>query len=250
MPAELSDNLAIIGGTGLTQLAGLEVLRREQVETPFGPPSAPITVGKLWGRTVHFLSRHGDHHSIPPHKINYRANIWALRQLGVKNIIAFAAVGGIAPAAGPEKIVVPDQIIDYSYGREQTFFDGGSASVSHIDFSQPYCPVLRKKLLSAADSTGIEFLDHGVYAVTQGPRLETAAEVDRLEQDGCDIVGMTAMPEAALAKELGMSYVTLAIVVNLAAGRAPETITLESIKTTLEAGMRSGGRVLKAFLSH
>ncbi|HHJ19658.1 MAG TPA: S-methyl-5'-thioinosine phosphorylase [Gammaproteobacteria bacterium] len=243
-------NLAIIGGTGLTQMVGLEVLRREVVETPFGPPSAAITVGKLWGQTLHFLPRHGDDHHLPPHKINYRANIWALAALGIKNIIAFAAVGGITPEASPEKIVLPDQIIDYSYGREQTFFDGEAMGVSHIDFSQPYCPFLRKGLLAAACAAKVDFMGSGTYGVTQGPRLETAAEINKLEKDGCDIVGMTAMPEAALAKEQGLGYATLAIVVNPAAGRTTEMITLDTIRTTLAAGMVSGVSVLEAFLSH
>ncbi len=204
--------LAIIGGSGLTRLANLEVSRREVVRTPCGEPSGALTFGSVAGCEVVFLARHGYGHTIPPHQVNYRANIWALHAQGVKNVIAVAAVGGIRDDLAPGALVVPDQIIDYTHGRAATFFTGGDSGVRHIDFTQPYCQRLRAACLTAAQQAGETLLDGGVYAATQGPRLETAAEIDRLERDGADMVGMTGMPEAALASEIGLCYATLAVV--------------------------------------
>jgi 5'-methylthioadenosine phosphorylase len=211
--------LAIIGGTGLTQLANLEMVRREVVRTPYGDPSGAITFGTIRGKPVAFLARHGYGHTIPPHRVNYRANIWALAQHKVEYIVAVASVGGIRADLEPGTLAVPDQIIDYTHGRCHTYFEGSDRSVVHIDFTRPYCEPLRQRLMRAAAEAGEPLLHGGTYAATQGPRLETAAEIDRLERDGAHMVGMTGMPEAALARELGLCYAAIAVVVNYAAGR-------------------------------
>jgi len=212
--------LAIIGGSGLTQLANLEVARREVMRTPYGDPSGAITFGTIRGVQVAFLARHGYGHTIPPHRVNYRANIWALAQHDVKYMVAVASVGGIRADLGPGALAIPDQIIDYTYGREFTYFHGDDRSVVHVDFTQPYCEGLRQRVLRAASEAGEPIADRGTYAATQGPRLESAAEINRYERDGADMVGMTGMPEAALARELGVCYAALAVIVNHAAGRA------------------------------
>ena len=212
--------LAIIGGSGLTQLANLEVRQREVMRTPYGDPSGAITLGTIRGAPVAFLARHGYGHTIPPHRVNYRANMWALAQHKVEYVVAVASVGGIRADLGPGTLAIPDQIIDYTYGREFTYFNGQDRSVVHIDFTQPYCETLRERLLKAADQAGEPIVAGGTYAATQGPRLETAAEIDRLERDGADMVGMTGMPEASLARELGLCYAAVAVIVNHAAGRA------------------------------
>jgi len=211
--------LAIIGGTGMTQLDNLNITRRLIVRTPYGEPSQPLIFGEISGREVIFLARHGNGHTIPPHEVNYRANIAALHLQGVTEIAAIATVGGIHPDLSAGKIVIPHQIIDYTYGRKTTFHDGISNPVKHIDFTEPYSQSLREKWKRAAVAVGEEVVDHGVYAATQGPRLETAAEINRLERDGATIVGMTGMPEAALARELGIGYATICPVANYAAGR-------------------------------
>lgn len=237
-------DLALIGGSGLTRLDGLEVIRRERFTTPYGDPSAPLMFGEIDGRPLVFLPRHGDGHTIPPHRINFRANLWALREAGVGRILAVVAVGGITPAMAPGVLCVPDQLIDYTWGRAQTFFDGGETAVTHVDFTQPFCDKGRHLLLRAAVSTGIAAVDGGCYGVTEGPRLETAAEIRRLERDGCDIVGMTCMPEAVLARELDLCYACLAVNVNWAAGKAEGPITMAEIEANLESGMRHARRLL------
>ena len=226
--------LAIIGGSGLTRLPNLEISRRESVRTPFGDPSGLLSFGAIRGVPVAFLARHGEGHSIPPHQINYRANLWALREKGAREIVSVAAVGGIRADLGPGTIVVPHQIVDYTWGRMNTYFEG-EAPVKHIDFTEPYCERLRSKLLAAAGACGEPAVDGAVYAATQGPRLETAAEVDRLERDGADIVGMTGMPEAALAREIELDYAAIAVVVNHAAGRGASSrgVSLEDIEAVL-----------------
>ncbi len=211
--------LAIIGGSGLAQLSNLEVSRRQVVRTPYGEPSGALTFGKIAGHAVVFLARHGYGHTIPPHEVNYRANVWALHAQGVQNVLAIAAVGGIRHDLAPGALVVPDQIIDYTHDRAGTFFTLTDRGVHHIDFTLPYCQTLRAACLKAAQQAGEKALDGGVYAATQGPRLESAAEINRLERDGADMVGMTGMPEAALAREIGLCYATIAVVVNYAAGR-------------------------------
>lgn len=236
--------LAVIGGTGLTSIEELKLIKQEHVETPYGPTSAPFTVGELAGKEVVFLARHGLHHTIPPHKVNYRANIWGLQKLGITHVIAVAAVGGIHAQIVPEKIIIPDQIIDYTYGREHTFFDVDLKHVKHIDFTNPYSNQMRELLLKAANCSKIDVFKGGTYGATQGPRLETAAEIKRMEKDGSDIVGMTAVPEAALAKELEISYATCALCVNWAAGISENEITMQEIQQSVEKGMCSVKQLL------
>lgn len=239
---------AIIGGTGLTRMTALEIERRERVSTPYGTPSSDLVYGQLAHQPVVFLARHGDPHVLPPHKVNYRANLWALKQAGVSRIAAVAAVGGITPEMMPGKIAIADQLIDYTYGRTHTFFEEGLETVTHIDFSQPYTPALRESLLMAAESTGLTVVKHGVYGCTQGPRLETAAEITRMERDGCHLVGMTGMPEAALARELAIDYACIAVVANWAAGKQEGEITLEQIESNLHVGMTDLARLLESWL--
>ncbi|WP_019864671.1 S-methyl-5'-thioinosine phosphorylase [Methylovulum miyakonense] len=240
--------LAIIGGTGLTQLSGLTIIKREQLTTPYGSPSADFITGELNQKPVVFLARHGNPHTLAPHKINYRANIWGLKQLGVEDIIAVAAVGGITAAMQPAHIVIPDQIIDYTYSRKQTFFDDGNYPVKHIDFTFPYSPTLRSALIAAASQAGITISGRGTYGCTQGPRLETIAEINRMERDGCDLVGMTGMPEASLAKELDINYASVSVVANWAAGKSEGEITMPEIEQNLHIGMANTAKLLEAFI--
>jgi len=241
---------AIIGGTGLNELVGLQLTESKTVKTQWGAPSSELQFGLLGEQSVVFIARHGSHPHIPPHKVNYRANIQALKDCAVDNIIAVAAVGGITQNMWPQRIVIPDQIIDYSYGREQTFFSENLADVVHIDFSFPYQRRLRQQLLSAAGQLNLNPVDGAVYAATQGPRLETAAEVLRLERDGCDIVGMTGMPEAALARELDIPYACCALVVNWAAGKAGQAeIKHEDMRQTIEQGMGNIRQLLVASIA-
>lgn len=236
--------LGIIGGSGLTRLDALKVERLEAVNTPYGPPSAPLTIGSFDGAPVVFLPRHGASHGIAPHCVNYRANLWAMRHAGVEHLVGMAAVGGISAIATPGSLCIPDQIIDYTWGREHTLYDADSGGVTHIDFTAPYCQQMRDWLKAAADDVGVAVHDGATYAATQGPRLETAAEIIRLERDGCDIVGMTGMPEASLARELGLCYASLALSVNWAAGKADGPITMAEIEKHLESGMSDARRVL------
>jgi 5'-methylthioinosine phosphorylase len=236
--------LAIIGGTGLTSLQNLEIVRREIMLTSYGEPSGALTHGVLGGTEVVFLARHGDAHTIAPHRVNYRANLWALKEVGVQRIIAVCAVGGISKDMPPRAISVPDQIIDYTWSREHTFFDTGLSQVTHIDFTRPYCEHLRGVLVAAAAAAGIEVLPHGTYGATQGPRLETAAEINRMERDGCDMVGMTGMPEAALARELDMCYVHCAVSANWAAGRSEGIIEMSEIEENLAHSMQEIRKLL------
>jgi 5'-methylthioinosine phosphorylase len=240
---------AIIGGTGLTQLDGLTIRQSLPMNTPYGAPSGDIQVGEYAGREVMFLARHGHPHRLPPHKINYRANLWALQQAGAQAILAVNAVGGIHPDMGTGHFCVPHDLVDYTSGREHTFFADDLEQVTHIDFSHPYSEPLRARLIDALSAEGCGFSDFGVYACTQGPRLETAAEIVRLQRDGCDIVGMTGMPEAALARELGLEYACLALVVNPAAGKSPAVITMAEIDQALQAGMGKVKATLARVLS-
>ncbi len=240
--------VAVIGGTGLTRLEGLEVEGEEAVVTPFGPPSGPLVHARVGGARLVFLSRHGKPHTIPPHKVNYRANIYALREAGCGTVIAVAAVGAIHPAIRPGRLAFPDQIIDYTWGRAQTFFEEGLDDVVHVDFAHPYCEALRRRLIEAARALGLDAYEGGTYGAMQGPRLETAAEIDRLERDGCDIVGMTGMPEAALAREAGLCYASCAVSANWAAGRSDEEITMADIRETLGGGMAQVIRLLDRIL--
>jgi len=243
--------LAIIGGTGLSNLENLEFIRHQVVATPYGEASGPVTIGRLGGTEVVFLPRHGYSHRIPPHRVNYRANIWALRELGVERVLAVAAVGGITARMSPGTLCVPDQIIDYTWGRPSTFFEDDLESVTHVDFSFPYHQGLREAYLAAATAVGLEAIDGGTYGATQGPRLETAAEIRRMERDGCDVVGMTGMPEAVLARELGLAYASLNLVVNWAAGKnGGEPIKMEQIEQTLVEGMERVRKILAHLLAH
>lgn len=236
--------LGIIGGSGLNQLEGMTNSRQVMVETRYG--TAQVTQGELHGHAVVFMPRHGEGHVLPPHQINYRANIAALKQLGVEQVVACNAVGGIHPDMGPGKLVVPDQIVDYSYGREHTFAEQGD--VIHIDFTYPYDETLRSSLLASLARLEIPHVDFGVYACTQGPRLESAAEITRLKRDGCDLVGMTAMPEAALAREAGLAYASLCLVANWGAGLTEDLITMEEILQVITSGVEQIHQVLSDFV--
>jgi 5'-methylthioinosine phosphorylase len=231
--------LAIIGGSGLTRLSTLSVAHREVVRTPFGEPSSSLVFGQIEGEDVVFLARHGHGHTIPPHRVNYRANLWALHERGVDAILAVASVGAITKAHAPGDLVLPQQLIDYTHGRESTFFDGSDRRVVHVDFTHPYTPALRQRCLDAARSSALPLHDGGIYAAVSGPRLETAAEIDRLERDGATMVGMTGMPEAVLARERDMAYAAIAVVVNHAAGRgdSAEGVSMQSIAQVLETAM-------------
>jgi 5'-methylthioinosine phosphorylase len=241
--------LAIIGGTGLTSLKGLEIVRREMVHTPFGEPSGPVTHGILAGREVMFIARHGYGHTIPPHRVNYRANLWGLRGAGATRVVAVAAVGGIRDDMAPGCIAFPDQIIDYTWGREHTCFDRDLSEVTHIDFTHPYDAELRQRLMNAAKAADIQAVVEGCYGATQGPRLETAAEIRRMQADGCTMVGMTGMPEAALARELGLPYATCAVVANWAAGlQGQREVALADIEPVLKDAMARVRRILEELI--
>jgi 5'-methylthioinosine phosphorylase len=240
---------AIIGGTGLTQLDGLTIRQSLAVNTPYGAPSGDIHLGDYAGREVMFLARHGHPHRFPPHKVNYRANIWALKQAGAEAILAVNAVGGIHPDMGTGHFCVPHDLVDYTSGRDHTFFADDLEHVTHIDFSFPYSAPLRARLIAALAAEGCAHSDFGVYACTQGPRLETVAEIARLERDGCDIVGMTGMPEAALARELDLEYACLALVVNPAAGKSAAVITMAEIEQALHDGIGKVKATLARVLS-
>ncbi|KGM06471.1 5'-methylthioadenosine phosphorylase [Methylophaga thiooxydans] len=229
--------MGIIGGSGLSRYPELVVSDVVVLDTPYGKPSAAITIGKLGESEVAFLPRHGDNHAIAPHKINYRANIHALSQLGVTDIIAVAAVGGITTDFGPGALAVPDQLIDYTYGREQSFYSDDFSVDKHIDFTWPYTESLRQNILHAATTSQLKVIAGATYGAVQGPRLETAAEIRRMARDGCDIVGMTGMPEAYLARELELNYATLAVVANWAAGIAEGELTMQQISETLADGI-------------
>lgn len=239
--------LAVIGGSGLSQLASLEVRQRRVARTPFGEPSGPLTIGALAGRELVFLARHGYGHTIAPHQVNYRANLWALKEMGVERVVSVASVGGIRASLGPGVLLVPDQILDYTWGRAGTFYEGSDAPVRHIDFTEPYAASERKRILAAAKACGEAIVDGGVYATTQGPRLETAAEITRLERDGADVVGMSGMPEAALARELELAYGAIAVVANHAAGRgeSARAVSLEQIGAVLEQAMARVHRIIE-----
>jgi 5'-methylthioinosine phosphorylase len=239
--------IAVIGGTGLNRMDGVELVSERKVETPYGAVSSPVQLLSVAGREFCFLARHGQPHKLPPHRINYRANIFALREAGVKKIIAVNAVGGIHAAMPAGTVVIPHQLIDYTSGREHTFHDGDT--LDHIDFTTPYTPALREKILRAALDAHVPAVDFGIYGVVQGPRLETAAEVDRLERDGCDLVGMTGMPEAALARELGLEYASICLVVNPAAGRAPGEITMQDIQRVIDSGMVQVRELLRRIIT-
>ena len=233
-----SIELAIIGGTGLYKLAELQDVETHQPVTHYGAPSGPIRLGILDGRRVAFLARHGEGHSLPPHKINYRANLAALKALGAQRVLALNTVGGITERFGPRVLACPDQLIDYTWGRISTICEEPGTEVLHVDFGEPYTRSVREAVIAAAGRSGVELAVGGCYGATQGPRLETRAEIARMRRDGCDLVGMTGMPEAGLAREMGLDYACLAIVANWAAGAGPdpdEVITLQDVLDNVAA---------------
>ncbi len=244
--------LAIIGGSLLSELTGLANSDQERVTTPFGLPSDAFTRGELNGIDVVYFNRHGNAHHIAPHQINYKANMFALKILDVSHVIAVTAVGGISEKMSPMKWVVPDQIIDYTHGRLHTYNDGSETAVNHIDFSYPFDKDLSNALLQAVTMASDKAESSAVYGVTQGPRLETAAEITRMQRDGCDIVGMTAMPEAAFARELEMKYAVLSLVVNWAAGKgeASSLVSMDEIQQRIAQGNKTAENIIQNVTSH
>lgn len=236
--------LAIIGGTGALDL--LQPGAEKAIETPFGAPSSALRHVRLGASEAWFLARHGNPHRIPPHRVNYRANIDALRQLGVRQVIAINAVGGIDPTLAAGGLVLPDQLIDYTWGRAHSFSDDAESPLEHIEFAEPFAGATRDRLLAAAKEAGVALHDGGCVAVTQGPRLETAAEIRKHAADGNTMVGMTTMPEAALAREAGLDYACLCVIANPAAGISDQPITMAEIHAVLGQAMLEVGKLLKA----
>ena len=244
--------LAIIGGTGLYKLADLQDVEAHQPVTHYGALSGPVRVGTLDGHRVAFLARHGEGHSLPPHKINYRANLAALKALGAQRVLALNTVGGITERFGPRVLGCPDQLIDYTWGRISTICEEPGTEVVHVDFGEPYTRSLREAVVAAATKAGVALVDGGCYGATQGPRLETRAEISRMRRDGCDLVGMTGMPEAGLAREMGLDYACLAIVANWAAGAGPnpdEVITLQDVLDNVAAASSGLPALLRTMLA-
>ena len=245
--------LALIGGTGLYALEGIEVDRQFPAPaTPWGEPSGPVTLGSYAGRGVLFLARHGEHHHLAPHQVNYRANLWWLHQLGARTVLGINSVGGMDPELPPGTLALPHQLVDYTWGRAGSYGGEQGRPVAHIDFARPYSEPLRQRLFDAARRADVALREGGCYACTQGPRLETAAEIARLQRDGCALVGMTGMPEAALARELEMDYACLAVVANWAAGRDPDPhphpITIEEVRMHVRNASAGIAPLLRALL--
>jgi len=244
--------LAVIGGTGVYKLAELDGVESHLPQTRYGLPSGPVRVGTLAGKRVAFLARHGEGHSVPPHRINYRANLAALQMIGATRVLALNTVGGITPDCGPRALVCPHQLIDYTWGRVSTICEEDGSDVLHVDFGEPYSSTLRVQVVDAARRAGVAVVDGGCYGATQGPRLETKAEIARMRRDGCDLVGMTGMPEAGLARELGIDYACLGIVSNWAAGAGhepDEVITLDDVLANVAAATAGVSRILAAMLA-
>ncbi len=250
--AETTAKIAVIGGSGFYQLNPEKIIDSSvlDIQTPYSEDPVQVVFQNLNNIAVAFIPRHGLDHNIPPHKINYRANIWALKQVGVETILAVNAVGAINLSLLSGQIVIPDQLIDYTWGREHSYFDGLNSLHDHIDFTEPYDSNLRNILLKELTKHQSSVLESACFGCTQGPRLETAAEVRRLKNDGCDLVGMTGMPEASLARELGIAYACIALVVNPAAGLSEKEISLDSIKQVLESGLDSIRSLINEALSH
>ena len=240
--------VALLGGTGALALVPDDVREKRRMDTPYGPPSGPVIHWMQGDTELLFLPRHGTGVTIPPHCVNYQANIWALHELEPDWVLGINAVGGIHPDAVPGRLVFPDQLIDYSWGRAHSFIDAMDVPVRHVDFTRPVSSMLHGRLVATAQQLDLDFLPGGVYGVTQGPRLETAAEIDRLERDGCDVVGMTAMPEAGLARELGLEYAICAVVVNYAAGRGRDADMHAEMQASMEQGMPRVMRLLGGLL--
>lgn len=245
----MSIKLGIIGGSGVYEIPGLVVTHRESIETPYGQPSCPLVFGEYHGINIVFIARHGLEHTLAPHNINYQANIWSLHHSDVSHVIAINAVGGITSQMNPVKLVFPHQIIDYTYSRKQTFYDE-AAGPRHVDFTHPYSDSVRQSMINAAEILALDYEAGGVYGATQGPRLESIAEIIRMERDGCDVVGMTGMPEASLARELELEYACCAVVVNWAAGKDSEKlIAMDEIERNIVTGMAAVHKLLQQVLS-
>ena len=240
----MATTFGIIIGSGWEHLSGADP--GAMVETAYGKPSAPVHRLQFGEIQVLTLARHGEGHSLPPHVINYRANVVALKVLGADAVIGLNTVGVVTGVRESGQIAIPDQLLDYTWGREHTIYDGRRGKVEHIDFTEPFSEGLRRDLLAAAARAGVDCHDGGVYAATQGPRLETAAEVDRLERDGADYIGMTAMPEAAIAREVGVDYACIAMIVNRAAGRGDVPIH-DDVEASTLAARNATMSLLRAF---
>lgn len=246
-----SIDFAVIGGTGVYALADLVDVELHQPVTHYGAPSGPVRIGMFGTRRVAFLARHGEGHSLPPHRINYRANLAALKSLGATRVLALNTVGGITERFGPRVLACPNQLIDYTWGRISTICEEPGTDVLHVDFGEPYARVLRTQVIAAARAANVALVEDGCYGATQGPRLETRAEIARMRRDGCDLVGMTGMPEAGLAREMGLDYACVAIVANWAAGAGPdpdEVITLQDVLDNVAAATGQVGILLHALL--
>ena len=242
------NRVGLIGGTGALALVPDDVREKRRMDTPYGPPSGPVMHWMQGDTELLFLPRHGTGVTIPPHCVNYQANIWALHELEPDWILGINAVGGIHPEAVPGRLVFTDQLIDYSWGRAHSFVDAMDVPVRHVDFTSPVSATLHARLVATARQLELEFLPAGIYGVTQGPRLETAAEIDRLARDGCDVVGMTAMPEAGLARELGLEYAICGVVVNWAAGRGSGGEIHAQIEASMAQGMQQVVGLLQGLL--
>ena len=242
--------IAVIGGSGFASISGATVHQEHACTSQYGAPSDAVSEVDIEGRRTLFLSRHGGEKSIAPHRVNYRANLWAVHQLGAKQVIAVNACGGINTQFSAGDLAVPKQIIDYSFGRETSFYDGVMEPLQHIDFTHPFSESLRQRLLQAAAVSERTVHDFGVYGCTQGPRLETAAEIQRLKKDGCDLVGMTAMPEAVLARELGMEYASICMIVNPAAGISSDTLSIDDIYQLCREMAKDTQDVIVAAITH
>jgi 5'-methylthioadenosine phosphorylase len=237
----------VIAGSGIYHMPELEIINSVKLRSPYGEPSDIFRIGRLSGKEVAFLPRHGSMHHIPPHRINYRANIWGFRELGVKKILTIGATGGISKKMRPGAIIVLDQIIDMTSGRDATFYD--EDEVVHIDFTEPFCPNLRKALIDAAAKTGTTVVKKGTYIAVNGPRLETAAEIKAFARHGADVVGMTGMPEAVLARELEICLAGLAVVTNAAAGLTEGKLTATEVVEAMKSSTEQIKALLKAFFS-
>ncbi len=241
----MTAKIAVIGGTGLyAMMDDFQMIRQEIINTPYGEASSPLVFGELEGKSVVFLARHGFTHRLPPHRINYLANIWMLKKAGVEQILAVNAVGSLNDNCKPENMVIPDQIIDYTWGREHTFYAEDLTRVVHIDFTFPYSESLRQTIIQAGRNEDMGLVENAVYGCTQGPRLESAAEITRLGRDGCDLVGMTGMPEASLARELSIEYASISIVANWAAGINGSQISMDQIDSHMQKGMEKVKRLI------
>jgi 5'-methylthioinosine phosphorylase len=238
--------LALVGGTGLTELD--DSLESINVETPYGKPSAEIRVVETDPVRLLFLPRHGSPHRFPPHCVNYRANLWALKEAGADHVLAVSAVGGVCEPYGPATLAAPDQLIDYTWGRQHTFCDSEELELKHVDFTRPYDGPLRRLLLLAATAASVDVVDGGCIGVFQGPRLESAAEVEKARRDGCHMAGMTSLPEAGLARELGLDYAGLAVVSNWGAGVSDSLLSEDDIAQTLEEPMMRVRKLLRALI--